>query len=621
MANVDIKANTSDAQKKIKKLKEDIEKLDKQIKSPKKYNLQTKGLNVGSIAGGAGLGSRAMGMAVAGGSMVGGLAATALSKLVNVLSAAIPALLKFGLGIDNVNGLMKKWSSSLDAYSNAPERALSNADNMDALDDERRAHGTATLAEEYGWSQAFRNVGGSEFNNQILTRIETLVEQAKAGNIEAIDTIKALDTIKGYTYTDEGNSDEKTPDYAIASHLNEMNTYEVLAEILRGYHGAKAQGDYTKIDALTKFLGRRGVGIANKLGDVSDVERQRATLAAEWNRIHTNESSIMDKAAEAEIIRSKGNIYNYGVPASGEGNIITGAKNEADTAELTYKALAGTNDEIKKSLTEEISKDWDATIEKIKENPIGKAINDNIVEPITTATKNAVEAIEKFNEFSKDLTPKKFIDGVKEKVINDFNQMRDEAVEDFNKSKVGHAVNTYGKWGKDAYNYGFDTQLNAAASVFKFISPFLPQKDKIVAPTTEVNTPAPSEGQIKAFGDNAYKPLVEDNPFYEAQKKFEEELVKKAEAAGEAIPEFLDPATFNERFYKEFVNPPKQENKAEQQQKQEEQKQSQAVITALGEVANNLKTSTAATNHMTQTLQKGITLNSSGTGTSTATFA
>ena len=55
MANVDIKANTQDAQKKIRQLKQDIEKLDKQIKNPRKYNLQTKGLNAGSFSGGAGL--------------------------------------------------------------------------------------------------------------------------------------------------------------------------------------------------------------------------------------------------------------------------------------------------------------------------------------------------------------------------------------------------------------------------------------------------------------------------------------------------------------------------------------------------------------------------------------
>lgn len=188
MANVEIKANTQDAQRKIKQLRQDIDKLDKQIKTPKKYNLQTKGVG-GSLAGNAGIGGMAMGMAVAGGSMFGGIAAAAFSKLVNVLSAAIPALLKFGLGIDNVNGLMQKWSGALEAYSNAPEKALQHADSMDALDDERRAHGTKSLAEEYGWSEAFRNVGGNEFSNQILTRIETLVEQAKGGNIEAIETL------------------------------------------------------------------------------------------------------------------------------------------------------------------------------------------------------------------------------------------------------------------------------------------------------------------------------------------------------------------------------------------------------------------------------------------------
>ena len=127
MAKVKLEANTQDAQKKIQKLRQEIDKLDKQVKSPKKYNLQTKGLGVGSMAGGLGLGGRAMGMTVAAGSAIGGLAATALTKLVNVLGSAIPALLKFGLGIDNVNGLMEKWSHALESYSNAPQKALERA--------------------------------------------------------------------------------------------------------------------------------------------------------------------------------------------------------------------------------------------------------------------------------------------------------------------------------------------------------------------------------------------------------------------------------------------------------------------------------------------------------------
>ena len=469
-------------------MRQDIDRLDKQIKSPKKFNLQTKGFNTGSIAGGAGLGSRAMGMAVAGGSALGGLAAGALSKLVNVLSAAVPALLKFGLGIDNVNGLMKKWSGTLDTYSNAPERAMTNADSMDALDDERRAHGTKTLAEEFGWSEAYRNVGGADFNNQILTRVETLVEQAKAGNIEAIDTIKSLDTLKGYTDS-VGDSREMTPDYAIASHLNEMNTYEVLAEILKGYHNAKAEGDYTKIDALTKFLGRRGVGIANKLNDVSEVERQKEIYAEDWKRIHTNETTVMAAAGVSEIERSRGKIYNYGVPSGGEQNIINGALNEAASNKMAYKALAGTNSEIIDGVSDEFSKDWDETVNKIKSSPVAEALNESVIEPLkkqgvdfAAAAQSATDAIKEsiVAVANADAT----LTHVKKKInrLGDITNWPGIAAEGagiaFNQS-----VNAGEKFIKSVgvdddirkgFNAELDFRLNAAAAGFKFISPFLP---------------------------------------------------------------------------------------------------------------------------------------------------
>ena len=592
MAEVKLTANTSDAQRKIKQLKQDIDKLDKQVKAPKKYNLQTKGFNTTSVAGGAGLSSKSMGMAVAGGSMLGGIAASAFSKLVNVLSAAVPALLKFGLGIDNVNGLMKKWGNALEAYSNAPERALSHADSMDALDDERRAHGTKTLAEEFGYSEAYRNVGGNEFNNQILTRIETLVEQAKAGNIEAIKTISTLDTYKGLTAV--GDRGEMQEEYAIGSHLHEMNTYEILAEILRGYHGAKQQGDYTKIDALTKFLGRRGIGIANKLGDVTDVERQAQLLAAKWNETHGNETAIMNAAAESELIRSQGRIYNYGVPAGGEQNIITGANNEVEAAKLAYEALGKDSLQIGDKALEEMGKDWDKVVEQAISSPLGEAIKENVVKPLeqysgelSAAVDTTKEIVAKFSDAASN------IDKLPERVIE----------------PAKSALKPLG----NAYNSGFDLQLKWASGM---LSPFLG-----VDPTHQIKpeTPTPSEGQIRAFGDNAYKPLVEDDPMYNMQREFEQKLIDKVKAAGEAIPDFLDPATFNKRFFENYKMPNQQQDK---QQNHEGEKQAQAVVTALNEVATNLKTSTAATNHMTQTLQKGLTITTSnGSTATTATFA
>jgi hypothetical protein len=72
--------------------------------------------------------------------------------------------------------------------------------------------------------------------------------------------------------------------------------------------------------------------------------------------------------------------------------------------------------------------------------------------------------------------------------------------------------------------------------------------------------PTPSEGQIRAFGDNAYKPLVESHPNYEKQRLYEEGL-RNAHRDNPEIQEMLDPATFNKRFFENYKMPTQQQDK------------------------------------------------------------
>ena len=595
MAVVSIKGDTKDAEKKIKALKQDIDNLDKAARKPKKVNVQTKAIGTSGISAHAGLGSMSLGMAVAGGTMVGGLAASALTKLVNVLSGAIPALLKFGLGIDNVTGLMSKWGKALEAYSNAPEHALQRADNMDALDDERRAHNNRTLAEEYAWNEAFSNVGGSEFKNQILTRVQSLVEQALGGDVTALDTISKLDRVTGTTFSPTRG--EEINEYALQSHLGELSTHEIVAEILKNYHNAKETGDYSNVDAIEKLFGRRGMAVVNKLSDIADVERQKDLYVQKWNETHTNEQEIMAQAAKAEEIRSLGKVYQYGVPEGGEKNIETGALNQAETDKLTYDALGGDGSKIQEQAISELKKDWNKIVDQAVASPLGKAINESVVKPLeqysdelTAAIDTTKEIVSKFRE---DVA--KFSD-----VANNINNIPEKVVEPA-KSVLKPLGN--------AYNSGFDLQLKWASAM---LSPFLG-----VDPTHQIKPelPTPSEGQIRAFGDNAYKPLVEDDPMYNMQRELEQQLIDKAKAAGEAIPDFLDPATFNKRFW-ESLNPPK----VEQQKSEETTKVNKEVVTALQDVSSNLKNNIAATQNMTNTLKSGLTINGTNATGGTASF-
>ena len=565
MAVVSIKGDTKDAEKKIKALKQDIDNLDKAARKPKKVNVQTKAIGTSGISAQAGLSSKALGMAVAGGTMVGGLAASALTKLVNVLSSAIPALLKFGLGIDNVTGLMSKWGKALEAYSNAPEHALQRADNMDALDDERRAHNNKTLAEEYAWNEAFTNVGGSEFKNQILTRVQSLVEQALGGDVTALDTISKLDRITGTTFSPTRG--EEINEYALQSHLGELSTHEIVAEILKNYHNAKESGDYSNVDAIEKLFGRRGMAVVNKLSDIADVERQKDLYVQKWNETHTNEQEIMAQAAKAEEIRSLGKVYQYGVPEGGEKNIETGALNQAETDKLTYDALGGDGSKIQEQALSELKKDWNKVVDQAVASPLGKAINENIVEPM--------------QQYGAAIT--ELVDGVS----NLTNKVEEIANTNFWDKLVGEPIN----------------------KALEYIMPTSDATEQLIS-----DLPTPSKTQIQAFGDNAYKPLVENHPNYEQQKALEEQR-RKENPNNPIIQEMLDPATFNKRFW-ESLNPPK----VEQQNTQETNKINKEVVTALNDVSSNLKNNIAATQNMTNTLKSGLTINGTNASGGTAAF-
>ena len=183
MAKFTLKADTKDAQKKLKDLRKEIDRLDKD--AAKKREIQMKGtLKKSGIATG---GMSMVGTAaVSMGSFVGNLGAnlvtSALSKLATALSAIIPLILRFGFGFKNLVGMASKWSKALEVAGNAPEHALKAADTLDALDDERRAQRTATLGETYAWDRAFKDIIGDAFKSQMLQRVENLVQGARGGD-------------------------------------------------------------------------------------------------------------------------------------------------------------------------------------------------------------------------------------------------------------------------------------------------------------------------------------------------------------------------------------------------------------------------------------------------------
>lgn len=589
MAKVKLEANTQDAQKKIQKLRQEIDKLDKQVKSPKKYNLQTKGLGVGSMAGGLGLGGRAMGMTVAAGSAIGGLAATALTKLVNVLGSAIPALLKFGLGIDNVNGLMEKWSHALESYSNAPQKALERAMQLDSLDDERRAHGTKTVGEEVAWFEAYKSIAGNDFNSMLLTKFETLLEQVKSGDVNAIETVKQFDTMTGYTAT--GPRGEMEEEWAIANHLNKMNTYEFMTEMLKGYNAALAKGDYSKTDAMLKLVGNRGISAIRKLGDLSTLEKDKADIQKQWESVLPQdlEERMLKYASMAEKEAALSKVYEIAIPESGmsqnygqngdkktgDNYILDGAAMDRDKKELSYNALAGTNTEIRDSVIKEAEQDFNKLKEQVINSDFGKYINEKVVDPLKTQFDTLKDTVKKTQE---DIA----------KIAGMIPEPKDTM-----------------KTASKAVGTGF--------KVASFINPAMP------LPPAQLFTnviPAMIDGKFK-FNGESKDGKSSFNPAYYAGRA----AVGLMNTTSLINPSMMLPTRLLDASLPHLLNKKNDEPKKTDKKDEETKKQNQEVVTALKEVTTSLKTNANATNQMNQTMQKGLVVNGSTTGNSPAVFA
>lgn len=400
MAKFKIQADTKDAQAKIKDLQKQVRILEREAGKKKRVNMQSGFLSGGIQKVGA--------ASVAMGSFVGGIGAnlvsSAFSKLVNVLGAVIPLILKFGFGFKNLVGMANKWTKALEAASNAPEHALAAADRLDALDDERRAHGNKTLGDEYAWDRAFKDVAGDAFKNQLMQRIENLKLTALGGDEESMRILSQLDEMRLENLGPQ--SDQiAVPTARIGSRLAELSTHELFAEILDIYNKRKASGDFSTTDVLEKLIGARGMGVVSKLGDTNALTERMQSYKSEWDKVFSGltdemiskmspaevqealkkarvlESKMLEQADQSELIRGKGAIHTYLVPDSGLENIKLGAQNQAEADILASKALSNDGSKIIEEAKSELAKDADELAQQFKESPFGKFIIENIYTP------------------------------------------------------------------------------------------------------------------------------------------------------------------------------------------------------------------------------------------------
>jgi hypothetical protein len=189
MAKVKITGDTSDAQNKVRKLRQEVDRLDKQCRKPKKINVTGNVRGSGTSVGVGRIGSA---MSVAGGNIISQI----FGQLVQYVGAAARAnimIIGRSLGLkeleksfDRVMPKLRSFTELLQTFGAPGETALERAYNLDALDDERRSHNAKTVAEEAAYSLAFNSVAGVSGTN-IVDKIQNVLDQATSGNMAEMD--------------------------------------------------------------------------------------------------------------------------------------------------------------------------------------------------------------------------------------------------------------------------------------------------------------------------------------------------------------------------------------------------------------------------------------------------
>lgn len=321
MATVKIKGDTSDAQNKVQRLRKEVERLDREARKPKKINIQgqvQQGV-MGKMRDGLGK----MGVAI--GTATGNLITAAVKQVINY----IPAIGRLGgssqtaadwFGIDDFERRMvrlgprlRRVFEGLEIFGNPGQEALSRADRLDALDDERRSHNSASNAEEFAYSRAFSNIAGVN-GGAMVDRLQAVLDMATSGNIQEMDKAWGMLNGMGVTWQD----------------VESGSTWQVLSKMLASYQAAGADGRNELEPGMQQIFGKRNMAAIRKVGDGTELQSQAAQLMAYWSRTIQNEEEILAAAAASEIERTKAEIQSMAIGPDGVRYIGEGAQEILD---------------------------------------------------------------------------------------------------------------------------------------------------------------------------------------------------------------------------------------------------------------------------------------------------
>ena len=350
-AEVKIKGDTRDAQAKIKQLQKEVDRLDKACRKPKKVNVSTPGIFGSFGAGFAGssgaakniahygsmvkMGAKGIGMAAS--TALGTFIGSALGEVVSALIAFSPAILRATTGLTGVGMRLQKFMSVLETYGHPEQEALKRANNLDALDDERRNHRTATLSEEAGYSRAWTAVAGSAAP-MMLDKVTDLIGQANSGVMSEM--------LAGWGVLDK---------FGIKQDDLTKPVWEVVAKMLKAYNDAGLDGQNELEPAMQKLFSSKYMGIVRKLGDGTEFLQKSKIYAAEAAAGGIDAPEAIKLAGEVEELQDKAAMRDLALPAGAYDFARQGANNVLDTATLRTMMLGAS-----KEADEEFGKLFDA---------------------------------------------------------------------------------------------------------------------------------------------------------------------------------------------------------------------------------------------------------------------
>lgn len=344
MAKLPIKADTADAQKKIRQLAQEVLKLHKEGSktiNPKIGNGRATmpragatGVASGGVGGGS---SMALGGAVAG--FTGALTTAGIS-------AATAALDKFGLsvlrmttGISGVSSKIDKYNQAIAVFEEPEKEALQRGDVLDALDDQKRSHKSKTIAHEFGYSKTFRDVAGVE-GNGVADKLQAWIDKSLTGSFDELKKTAVELKKLGLTFED----------------LKSNSTWENLAKIISAYEEAGKDGSNELEPLAQKIFGARQIGAIRKL-----VEQDWQTLARKQEEDFAKQipeeqvRTILQHTAQSEAIRRQKEIEALKQPDATM--IDKGAQIQLETEQLKTRAIAGDASGIATTARKEFEKE------------------------------------------------------------------------------------------------------------------------------------------------------------------------------------------------------------------------------------------------------------------------